>query len=281
MENFKYKYDELFNPLLKAIHQLGGSASVTELEDEVARILKLSEGETDDIHRGSTTKFTYRLAWARNYLKNYGIIDNSARGVWALTAKGTKVKSIDKNEVANFVKNLNKKKKKEGLTVEKEGFPDDIEGMAWQEGVLEILKNIPPERFERLCQRMLRELGFTSVEVTGRSGDGGIDGTGVVKIGGVLSFYVVFQCKRYKGTVPPSYIRDFRGAMVGRADKGLFITTGSFSKEAQREAKRDGAPPIDLLEGVEFVEKLKELNLGIETCMVEKVKIDKAWFESF
>ncbi|MRS05512.1 restriction endonuclease, partial [bacterium] len=135
-----------------------------------------------------------------------------------------------------------------------------------------------PEQFERLSQRLLRELGFVNVEVTGKSGDGGIDGKGVIKIGGVLSFHVVFQSKRFKGSVSPALIRDFRGAMIGRADKGLFITTGAFTNEARKESQRDGAPPLDLIDGYQLAEKLKELKLGIETYMVEKIKINKEWF---
>ena len=118
------------------------------------------------------------------------------------------------------------------------------------------------------------------MEVTGRSGDGGIDGKGVVKVGGILSFHVVFQAKRYKDVVPPSVVRDFRGAMVGRADKGLIITTGTFTRDAKAEAQRDGAPPIDLINGEELADRLKELSIGVETELqtIEKVQIKKDWF---
>jgi restriction system protein len=126
---------------------------------------------------------------------------------------------------------------------------------------------------------MLRELGFIQVEVTGRSGDGGIDGRGIARINGVMSFHVLFQCKRYKGSVGPGEVRDFRGAMVGRADKGLFITTGAFTPAAVKEATRDGAPPIDLINGEEFAEQLKELGLGVQKEMVETINVDETWFQ--
>jgi restriction system protein len=135
-----------------------------------------------------------------------------------------------------------------------------------------------PDGFERLVQRLLRESGFIQVEVTGRSGDGGIDGKGIARIHGLMSFHVIFQCKRYQGVVSSSEIRDFRGAMVGRADKGLFLTTGTYSREAVKEATRDGAPPIDLLDGDQLADKLKELGLGIRVEMVEHVTIDADWF---
>ncbi len=131
---------------------------------------------------------------------------------------------------------------------------------------------------ERRTQRLLRESGFVQVEVTGRTGDGGIDGKGIARIHGFMSFHVIFQCKKYQGTVSAGDIRDFRGAMVGRADKGLFITTGTFTPAALKEATRDGAPPIDLVDGEQLAEKLKEFQLGIKTQMIEKVTIDKDWF---
>jgi len=143
--------------------------------------------------------------------------------------------------------------------------------MNWQEEMLDVLQGMPPDKFERVCQRMLRELGFINVEVTGRSGDGGIDGKGVLRLGGVLSFPVVFQCKRYRGSVSPSQVRDFRGSMIGRADKGLFFTTGNFSRDAMREAQRDGAPPIDLVDGYQFADNMCRLGLGVD-IEVEKLR---------
>src|SRR5882724_11321467 len=97
------KYDDLFNPLLQAMHKLGGSASISEQEDEVAAILKLTDAEVSEIHKGNRTKLSYRLAWARNYLKRYGILDNSTRGVWALTAKGQKIQKLDKDLVKKSI----------------------------------------------------------------------------------------------------------------------------------------------------------------------------------
>lgn len=280
MEIFKYKHDDLFNPTLQALHKLGGSASVSEIEEEVTSILNLTDDEINDIHRGSTTKLSYRLAWSRNYLKRYCLLENSSRGVWALTSDGLKVKSVDKETVKRKVIELDQQRRPSKAEAVEEAT-EEIDKLGWQENLLEILQDMPPDNFERLCQRVLRELGFVNVEVTGRSGDGGIDGKGVVKIGGVLSFHVVFQCKRFKGSVAPSFIRDFRGAMVGRADKGLFITTGNFSREAKKEAQREGAPPIDLIDGFQFADNMKDLGLGLKVNKVEKVEINKDWFENF
>ncbi|MEN9756017.1 MAG: hypothetical protein RL755_204, partial [Pseudomonadota bacterium] len=153
--------------------------------------------------------------------------------------------------------------------------------LEWKDDLYLILtQKISPDAFERLAQRLLRECGFVQVEVTGKTGDGGIDGKGIARINGLMSFHVIFQCKKYQGSVSASEIRDFRGAMVGRADKGLFITTGTFTSSAIKEATRDGAPPIDLIDGEHLAEKLKELQLGVKTEMVEKVTVDSDWFLS-
>lgn len=273
-------YDNLFNPTIKALHELGGSGSVSEIEDKVAKILKLSDEEVNEIHRGNRTKLSYRLAWARNYLKRYGLLENSSRGIWALTAKGSATHSVNKDEVNRAVKELDKVF---GSVEEKvdEGVSPEKAPKLWQEEMLDELLKLSPNAFERLCQRILREAGFVQVEVTGRSGDGGIDGRGIIKMGGLLGFRIIFQCKRYSGSVSAQQIRDFRGAMVGRADKGLFITTGTFTRDAKQEAVRDGAPPIDLIEGDDLVEKMRELKLGLNVKTEETVEVDREWFKSF
>jgi restriction system protein len=268
-------YDRLFNPLLEALRKLGGSASVSEQERVVAEILRLSEKEINEIHRGNRTRLSYRLAWARNYLKRYGLLTNSKRGVWSLTPDGLKNESVDKDKVKKFVLALDRREAdSESAQIEEPTEP-------WEEELLDLIKSISPDAFERLCQRILRESGFIQVEVTGRSGDGGIDGKGVVRIGGLLSFHVLFQAKRHKGSIPPAVVRDFRGALVGRADKGLILTTGVFTRDARFEAQRDGATPIDLIDGEELVQKLKDLANGIQVKekVVEEVVIDHEYFK--
>ncbi len=284
-KHFKYKHDDLFNPTLTALNNLGGSGTVNEIEEQVISILSLSETAVNEIHRESTTKLTYRLAWARNYLKRVGLLENSSRGIWALTKTGQKTKAVDqekvKKEVVRIDRELRSKKEnpdKKGPQLEE--ISREMEEFGWQNTLIETMKGIDPDQFERLCQRLLRELGFVNVEVTGRTNDGGIDGKGIIKLGGVLSYHVVFQAKRFKGSVSSSIIRDFRGAMSGRADKGLVLTTGSFTREAKKEATRDGATPIDLIDGNEFAEKLKELSLGVSVEMVEEINIEVDWFKN-
>ena len=218
--------------------------------------------------------------------KKYGILDNSDRGVWLIVPEKRDVKSIDPQVVVKTVRDEHRKQK-EAIEKEKtpEGADSEIEipdeAESWRSTLHHVLiHDISPDAFERLAKRILRESGFVQVEVTGRSGDGGIDGKGIMRLSGLLSFHVIFQCKKYKGTVTASDIRDFRGAMIGRADKGLFITTGTFTRDATREATRDGAPPIDLVDGDQLADKLKELGLGIKREMVEKISVDTAWFKA-
>ena len=277
-------YDSMINPLLEALRSLGGSGTIEEIDGKVAEIMNLSDEQLEvlqDPDKGSRTKFEYRLAWTRTYLKSYGLLENSSRGVWALTSVGRKTERVDEKEV---VKTVREKQKEERTSehIETVGGDEPEITETWRDQVLNKLLELEPSAFERLIQRLLRESGFVQVQVTGKSGDGGIDGKGIMKLGGLLGFHVIFQCKRYRGSVSPSQIRDFRGAMVGRADKGLFVTTGLFSKDAIKEASRDGASPIDLIDGDLLVDKLKEFGLGISTKIieVEKISIDPDWFES-
>lgn len=280
MEIFKFKYDELFNPVLQALHRLGGSATNEEIEEKLAAILDLSNEAVEEIHRGSTTKLSYRAAWAKNYLKRLGLIENTSRAVWVLTPEGRNTKEINREEAKKIVKRLSGvKKQPEKDEPATQAVPDELSELDWSDELIELIKKLDPSAFERLSQRLLRELGFNNVEVTGKSGDGGIDGVGVIKLGGVLSFHVVFQCKRYAGSVSSSAIRDFRGAMIGRADKGLFITTGTFTRDARQEAHRDGAPPIDLIDGKSFAENLRNLQLGVKIKVIEEVSVDHHWFK--
>lgn len=284
------KYHELMNPLLKALHELGGSGSIEEIAQKVSELSDLPEQILNIPHnpeKSSQTEIEYRLAWARTYLKKYGILENSDRGIWLIVPEKRDVKSVDPQVVVKTVRDEHKKQKeaieKERLSEEDSGtdieIPDEAE--SWRSRLHQVLiHEISPDAFERLAKRILRESGFVQVEVTGRSGDGGIDGKGIMRLSGLLSFHVIFQCKKYKGAVTASDIRDFRGAMIGRADKGLFITTGTFTRDAIREATRDGAPPIDLVDGDHLADKLKELGLGIKKEMVEKISVDTGWFKS-
>lgn len=280
------QYHEMMNALLSALHELGGSGSISEINNVAITRLGLEEGIVEiphDPEKSNDTEVEYRLAWVRTYLKKYGLIDNSSRGVWAIVPEKRHILEVDPDQVVRFVREQTNAERAAKLALEPEdgqgGAPDESE--SWRETLHHILtKELSPDAFERLTKRLLRESGFVQVEVTNRGSDGGIDGKGIVRVSGLLSFHVVFQCKRYQGSVSSPQIRDFRGAMIGRADKGLMITTGSFTRDAVMEATRDGAPPIDLIDGDQLADKLKELSLGISTKteIVEKVEVDADWF---
>lgn len=285
-----HRYFRIGAPLiLEWTHQSTGicsSGTIAEIDDQTIEILNLPTEIQEIMHGDSSkTEVEYRLAWTRSYMKKVGILENSSRGVWSLTAKGRELEEIDPDEIVRQVQKMTALKKKNASTAnfedgdpENDGVDTPEEIQSWREKLKNVLLNLKPDSFERLTQRLLRESGFTQVKVTGKTGDGGIDGTGIVKLNGIISFHMLFQCKRYTGSVAAREIRDFRGAMQGRADKGLFITTGKFTTAAVEEANRPGTSPIDLIDGDELVEKLKDLQLGVTP--VNDYDIDEAWFLS-
>ena len=275
----------LFIPTLQALKNLGGSGSIDEITSEILRMLNLSDEVLNVLHGNtSQSELAYRSGWSRTYLKKYGLIENSARGIWALTSTAINLENIDPREIVRVVKgqsvNGNSKEDFAGIDNANElvASVEHLEEIAWHQKLHNVLLSLSPDAFERLTQRLLRESGFIQVQVTGKSGDGGIDGVGIARINGFLSFHVLFQCKRYQGAVTASQIRDFRGAMQGRTDKGLVVTTGTFTRDAVKEATRDGAPPIDLIDGEQLVQRLKDLKLGVNIKMIESVEVDLDWF---
>nr|WP_207550234.1 MULTISPECIES: restriction endonuclease [Parafrankia] len=286
-------YDQLLWPTVSALRDLGGSGAISEINERVIEFEEFDPGQQAQLHGdGPQTEIEYRLAWARSYLKMMGLVDNSSRGVWTLLELGRSVDKSDIPEIHSKVKRdkqfqaakkvARKLAEKRLSLVGERVAPENDEGdqeIAWKDELLETIMKMPPDAFERLAQRLLREAGFISVNVTGGSGDGGIDGLGIYRIS-LVSFPVFFQCKRYRGSVAPSAVRDFRGAMAGRGDKGLLITTGSFTAAAKKEATRDGAPPIDLIDGDRLCDLLREYTLGVEVEIVkrEKITIDHSFF---
>ena len=287
------RYDEFMLPTLKALTGLGGSAR----RDEVISAVADSEGLTDEQleARYETTGVSVaadRIGWALSYLKKIGAVDNSSRGVWAITDAGRRIESP--SEIDERLRTVRaelaaraaerKLRVQSGVADNNElDFTDETDPVArWQSTLLKRLLEMTPAAFERLTQRLLREAGFREVEVLGQSGDGGLDGVGVYRLS-LVSFPIYFQCKRYSGSVSSSAVRDFRGAMAGRGEKGLLVTTGTFTRGARDEASRDGAPPVQLIDGEDLCDLLKEYKLGVSTRIrsIEDIEIDKSWFEQF
>ena len=273
-------------PLLDALRALGGSGTPDEVADKIANTLKVPDEQLNEVTPSGELRFRNQVAWARFYLVREGLVDSSKRGVWSLTEKGrgTSLSPEESRDIfLKWVRTFSeerKKRKETGEAIEEQvaegaGAPSTN----FHERVLETLRSLPPDGFERLAQRLLRESGFTQVTVTGRSRDGGIDGHGTLQINPLVSFQVLFQCKKYEGSVLPTHVRDFRGAMTGRTDKGIIITTGTFTAEARREAARDGAPPIELIDGEKLVDMLQKLELGLKP--VTTFEIDQKFFDEF
>ena len=283
-------FDQLMQPTLIALETLGGSGSNDEIATEVIRLLDLPESITSvmqDSGKSSQTKVEYRLGWARTYLKKYGLITNSARGIWAFTPQYQKGLQIDPAKIVQAAResaDLNSVRSCQQVTrvgdadISSAELEESCE-MHWKERLHQTLLELSPDAFERLAKRLLRESGFVQVEVTGRTGDGGIDGKGILRLQNIISYSVVFQCKRYRDSVGSGDIRNFRGAMAGRADKGIFITTGTFTRAAIDEAAREGTDRIDLIDGDDLADMLKSLQLGVTVELVEQVDIDTEWFK--
>lgn len=288
--------DDFYLPCLRLLDSLGGSASNEEIDQRLTEEFAFSEADLATVHtKSGTPVIPNKIAWARSYLKEAGLLANERRGIWVLTEDGRHSLSggeaLIRERVAVSMRDYNARRKAAAdASATEEVPPEELlseagggadEASDWRDQLLAALKLMDPTAFERLCQRLLRESGFVKVEVTGKSGDGGIDGVGVLRMN-LISFQVLFQCKRYAGAVSSPTVRDFRGAMQGRADKGLIITTGSFTADARREATRDGAPAIDLVDGELLCQLLKERKLGVVVRPIhtEEVSVDDAFLRT-
>ena len=284
-------HNELFWPVVRALRQLDGSSDNEQLLEKVVEILGVTDELAAILHKsGPQTELGYRIAWVKSWLKWGEIVDNPQRGIWVLTKQGRSANEEEINEVPRR-RRAEKSSKQKGMPDEPLQAVEDIDQAppsdeleefgddGWRNVLLDVIKGMEASAFERLARLLLLRLGFSHVDLVGRSGDGGIDLIGSVRLNNVLSFRVLAQCKRYKDTVGPGDIRNFRGAMQGRTDKGIFITSGRYTREARNEASRDGVPAIDLVDGEAFTTLLKDMNMGVETRMVERVIVNPEFFD--
>lgn len=274
-----------FNPLLDALRELGGSAKPKEIYEQIAKMQNVSDLQREEIMKSGVLRFNNQIAWARQYLIWEGYLDESKRGVWTISLKGQskKFSKEEPNEifqkwVAFHTKAKTSKPKSNNDILEIEEIPQTSEETN-ELNLLEVLQTVTPVGFEHICKRLLREHGFENVVVTKATRDEGIDGYGTLELNPFVSIKVLFQCKRYKGTVSRSQVGDFRNAMIGRAEKGIILTTGIFSEDAKREASRDGAPPIELIDGKKLVELFEVVELGVKPKKIYEV--DYSFFEQY
>lgn len=276
-------YAVLIEATYQAIRQLGGSGRNSEINATLYVILDIPDRVPEVLSSGRTSfsEIDFRSAWARTLLKNYGAIENSARSVWSITPAFSSVESVDGNYIEKNCRNVKGHGEiPRGLPSEAQmescGLEPPEEVKPWRKKLYDVLINMDPYGFERLTKRVLREYGFTQVEVTKKSGDGGIDGTGKLKINGIFTLNIAFQCKRYQGMVGARDIRNFRGSLTTNSEKGVFITTGSFSRSAIEEASSPGKQQIDLIDGEEFITKLAEFGIGVKE--VKDYRVDEDYF---
>jgi restriction system protein len=282
------KLGKYINPVLQAIKRLGGSARPQEVCRAVAEDMGL-EGSPllNETHSSGVSKFYKKINYVRLYLVLSGLLDQSKRGVWTLTDKGRNTPILSDEDIHQLLLGVQRQGKRASAQPESEVTDDDEseedeeppEESDYKAQLLSLIRSISAGAFERLCQRLLRESGFEEVKVTGKSRDGGIDGHGVLRVNSFVAFKVLFQCKRYSGAVGAPEVRNFRGAMQGRTDKGIILTTGSFSEEANKEAVRDGVPPIELVDGGDLVKLFESLQLGLIPRTTYDV--DRHFFEQF
>ena len=269
-----------FGPLLDALRDLGDSGKPREVSSKIAENLNLPDDVLDEILKSGQNRFHNQVAWARQYLVWEGHLDSSKYGTWKLTEKGKKTTITQEEARKIFLKwvDIHQKTRKEKAGKEVIAEQEEYEKESSLD-LLEVLQSLSPSGFERISRELLREHGFENVYVTGGSHDGGIDGYGTLEINPFVSFKVLFQCKRYKGSVSRAQVGDFRNAMIGRAEKGIIITTGTFTNEAIKEANREGAPQIELVDGVKLVEMFEKVELGVNPKKVYEVDLN--YFKSF
>jgi len=285
MKNNQAEFVKWFDPLLVALRDLGDSGKPMEVSRKIAENLKLTDDILDSSLKSGVNRFHNQVAWARQYLVWEGLLDSSKFGTWKLTEKGKEKRLTDQQSRDIFKKwvDIHQKARKakndnQIISGQEKTPPEEFEE-AFHPELLDVLMGLSPNGFEKVCKELLRESGFENVEVTGRSHDGGIDGYGILELNSFVSFKVIFQCKRYRGTVPRAHIGDFRNAMIGKAEKGIFITTGTFSYDAIREASRDGAPQIELVDGEKLVKMFEKVELGVKPKT--NYLVDLNYFERF
>lgn len=264
-------------PLVEVLRESGGSGSAGDMIDRVIEKMEIPDSVVEETISSGTSRVRNGIQWARTYLVKADLISSEERGVWKLTEKGFDSDLNDEAVYSLFksAQSAFQKDKKNKTSKSKEETEDIlVEDEAHSAALLDILTGLSPSGFEILCKRLLTELGFHEIEITGKSGDQGIDGTGILRVNEVVGFNIIFQCKRYKESVSPHHVRDFRGTMQGRADKGIIITTGRFTSEAQKESVRDGVPPIELIDGEKLVHLFEKFKLGLKERVVFDVVPD-------
>jgi restriction system protein len=282
------EFVKYFGPVLDALRALGASGTPSEVREQVARDLNLSDEALAETIPSGQSRFDNKVNWARFYLTKAGLIDGSERGVWRLTPKGeaTRLDHAQALDIFRAQHDLLKSAAPDAdaALAEREGeeaaAPEQDVSTTHREALAELLRGMTPTGFEQFSALLLRTAGFTEVNVTGKTNDGGIDGNGYLRINPMMTLRVLFQCKRYRdASVTKDDIMKFQAAVMReRAEKGLFVTTSTFTRGAREEAL-GGACEIELIDLDRLIELMESLRLGL----IEKraYAIDSNFFKPF
>jgi len=272
--------------VVKTLQEFGNSAQPKQVVLAVQKSIDVPPEDLENKHKSGQSIFYNDVHWCREYLKKAGYIDSSKRGMWTLTPKGQTCVFSDATAQEVFRTAQEQKKERTAtsksapeISVEELDLPDLASDDKYRQEALKALIQLSPSGFERFCQRLLEKAGFEEVEVTGQSGDGGIDGRGILKVNRLFSMKIAFQAKKYQGSVGTPVVRDFRGAIQGRVDRGLLITTGTFTSDAIKEASRDGATHIELIDGQDIVDLMEKHTFGLKEK--QTFEVDHDHFDRF
>jgi restriction system protein len=287
------KFIQYFQPVIDGLRGLGSSAKPREVYAWISEHFSVPKEEIEETTKGGQSRFENKVGWARFYLAKGGLIDAEQRGVWVLTEAGRKA-NLSHDDAYNLFRTIHDGFQRDegdlGGRTASEKTGDDVDASApdettylnqdaVQEELVRILRSITDKGFEELSARLLRHIGFENLKVTGQTGDHGIDGEGYLLINRFVRIKVMFQCKRYKNAVQAKEIRDFRGAIQGRAERGIFLTTGTFTKGARQEAARENTTTVELVDIDRLLELLIEESLGVHET--KALTIDREFFAAY
>jgi restriction system protein len=282
------KFLRFIIPLIEVLREIGGAGRPSDIRPLIIQKLKIPESELQITLNSGVSKVLNQIDWARNYLKEWEFLGAQERGIWRLTEKGFK-ENLTKEQIYNLFRITQSKYQKTNKSKEtkieiKTKEIDEIIPIEnkHQSDLLNLIINLSPYGFEKLCRRLLIEEGFQNVEITKQSRDGGIDGVAKLILNRFVSFKVYFQCKKFKGSVGSEVVQLFKGALDGKikpGDKGLIITTGYFTDSAEKEAHKEGGFPIELIDGEKLIEMFENVQLGLKPRTVYDIDFD--FFEEF
>ena len=268
-------------PLLRALVRLGGQAPARDVYNEVDKFFpQLTDADRSESLPSGGSRWTNRIQWVRQALVDRGELTSAGRGIWAITDRGRARLERETQVSTPASHDATESLPSEALVsldaAAAAPFPVNLEELAenyaaaFERKVLQELMDREPNEFEAFASKLLTAYGFRKMKVTNvrTAPDGGIDGSGEIKVG-LATMRAAFQCKKWRGSVGRPEIDIFRGAIQGQFELGYFFTTSTFSGEARHASIRDGAVPIFLFDGHEIAQIMIDKGLGIGRRPIE------------